>query len=223
MDAEGLALRDTPQEVTREITRYGGLNPFGKPNWRVVLGQNVREQCFGTMRHMPCVSADADITGIEPERFESGELWVPRYSVPGWVLERWFPEHAWGSQDAWEAVTAADGVTRMKGAWPRQGDYFMVGEGPFTEMPPTEWWKKQIAQLLREEAAMPHDPAINLSRHLYMERVREEARREAYLSEVDYIHRSVTDPMLATVGRTAQRVRDRIAEDTGFSGHFSAG
>ena len=40
--------------MEREITRYGGLNPFGKPNWRVVLGQNVREQCFGTMRHMPC-------------------------------------------------------------------------------------------------------------------------------------------------------------------------
>ncbi len=223
MDSQRLATRDTPREMEREITRYGGLNPFGGPNWRVVLGQNVREQCFGTMRHMPCVSVDADIADIEPERYESGEFWVPRYSTPGWILERWFPPHAWGSQEAWEAVTSEDGVTRLKGAWPRQGDYFMVGDGPFAELPPIEYWKREIARLLREEAHAPHDPATNLSQHLYMERVQEEARREAYRSEVNHIHRSITDPMLATVGRTAQRVRDQIALDTGFEGHFSAG
>lgn len=223
MDAERLAMRDTPREVEREITRYGGLNPYGKPMWRVVLGQNVREQSFGTMRHMPRVSAEADIADIEPERYESGELWLPRYITPGWILERWFPPHAWGSQSDWEAVTSEDGTTRLKGEWPRHGDYYMVGEGPFDELPGISYWKQEIARLLREEAEMPHDPATNLSRHLYIERVQEEKRREAFRSEVNFIHQSVTDPVLATVGRMAQRLRDSIAAETGFEGHFSAG
>lgn len=221
MDPHQLAMRDTPREIEREITRYGGLNPHGKPAWRVVLAQNVREQCFGTMRHMPRVSADADITDIEPESYESGEFWVPRYMTPGWILERWFPAHAWGSQADWEAAEADDG-SRLKGEFPRNGDYFMVGEGPFAEMPSTDFWKREIARLLRAEANSPTDPATHLSQHLYLERVAEEARREAYRTEVDQIHRGVTDPLLTTVSRTAQRVRNELADEMGW-GHFAAG
>jgi hypothetical protein len=223
MNPHELATRDTPRSLETEITRYGGVNPYGKPSWRVVLGQNVREQCFGTMRFMPRVSADADIADIEPERYESGEMWVPRYIQPGWILERWFPAHAWGSQTDWEMATTEDGQQKLKGEWPRQGDYFMVGDGPFEELPPAEFWKQQIARLLREEAQTERDPATNLSLHLYMERTAEEARRERFQTEVNFIHKSVTDPMLATIGTTAQRIRDQIAQESGFDGHFSAG
>lgn len=217
-----LATQDTPREVEREITRYGGLNPLGRPAWRVVLAQNVREQCFGTMRHMPRVSVEADIADIEPERYESGEFWVPRYLTPGWILERWFPAHAWGSQSDWEAATSEDGVTKLKGPYPRNGDYFMVGDGPFVEPRSLSYWKGEIARLLRAEANSPTDPATHLSQHLYLERVTEQARREAYLDEVNHIHRSVTDPLLTTVSQTAQRVRQSLAEDLGW-GHFAAG
>jgi hypothetical protein len=222
MDPDRLAARETPREVQREVTRYGGLNPYGKPAWRVVLAQNVLEQSFGTMRHMPRVSAEADIADIEPERYESGEFWTPRYMTPGWILERWFPAHAWGSQDEWEQTTSEDGITKLKGGFPRNGDYFMVGDGPFGELPPVDYWKREIAKLLREEAEQPGDAAALMSRHLYMERVAEQARRDAYVAEVNHLHRAVTDPLLTTVSRTAQRVRNELADDLGW-GHFAAG
>lgn len=223
MDAYQLATRDTPRAVEREITRYGGLNPHGQPMWRVVLAQNVREQSFGTMRHMPRVSADADITDIEPERFESGEFWQPRYLNPGWILERWFPPAAWGSQEEWEQATSEDGVTRLKGEWPRHGEYFMVSEEALAEPPPIDHWKREIARLLREEAQAERDPATHLSQLLYLMRTGEQQRNEAYLGEVNYIHRGVVDPMLATVSRTAQRMREQLAGEIGLGGHLAAG
>lgn len=226
MNPHELANRDVPAEIRREITRYGGMNPFRMPAWRVVWAQNVREQSFGTMRHMPHINADlemVDIAALEPERFESGELWIPRYSQPGAILERWFPASTWGSQSDWESELAEDGETRLKGEWPRHGDYFMVGDGFNAEMQPVGFWKEEIQRELRRQANAPTDPATYLSNCLHVQQANEEARREAFLYEVNQIHRGTVEPMLATVGRTAQRLRDSLAAEIGFEGHLSAG
>lgn len=225
MEPRRLPTRDTPKHLTAELTRYGGLNPFGQPNWRVVLAQNVREQTFGTMRNMPVLDADAvdDVPEVEPESFASGELWVPRYNQVGWVLERWFPAHAWGSQYDWEQEKAQDGVTRLKGAFPRQGDYWMVNETFMEALLPAEFWKAEIQKCLREQEAMPGDPATVLGRNLYIHRTKQELREEEYREEVNRIHRTVTDPMLATIGRTAQLLRDGIRFEHGIPCHIAAG
>lgn len=220
-----LPTRDTPRRLTAELSRYGGLNPFGTLNWRVVLAQNVREQTFGTMRNMPVLNADDvdDVPEVEPESFSSGELWVPRYDKEGWILERWFPDYAWGSQGDWEHETSQDGVTRLKGAFPRQGDYYMVNEGFHAAMPDADFWKSEIQKCLRDQEAMPGNPATVLGRNLYMHRTKQELREEAYREEVNRIHRSVVDPMLATIGRTAQLVRDGIRVEQGYNFHLAPG
>ena len=219
------ATRDTPRQLTAELTRYGGLNPFGQPVFRVVLAQNVRKQTFGTMRHMPVLQADAvdDVPEVEPEAFSSGELWVPRYDGQGWILERWFPAHAWGSQSEWEHETAQDGVTRMMGEYPRHGDYYIVSEEFHAEQCSAEFWKAEIQKCLRVEEAMPGDPATVLSLNLYLHRWRQEMKEEAYREEVNRLHRTVTDPLLATISKTAQLVRDRIRVEQGYDFHLAAG
>ena len=225
MNLHSLPTRDTPKHLLAELTRYGGLNPFGHPHWRVVLAQNVREQTFGTMRNMPVLDADAvdDCPEVEPESFASGELWLPRYNEAGWILERWFPAHAWGTQSEWESELAQDGVTRLKGAFPRQGDYFMVNELFHVEQQSTDFWKACIQECLRRQETMPGDPATVLSRNLYLHRVKQEQKEEDYRNEVNRLHRSVVDPMLATIGRTAQCMRDQIRAEQGFDFHIAAG
>lgn len=223
MDAYALANRETSRELAAELTRYGGVNPFGKPCWRVVLAQNCVDQSFGVMRHMPCVSADADVTDIEPEKIEAGEFWTPRYHGKGWVLERWFPATAWGSALDWRLATAEDGVTRMMGEYPRQGGYYMVSEEYLEHCPGAGYWKGLIQRELRRMAEMPGDPARLLAQRLYEAQVAEERRNERYLDEVNAIHRSVVDPVLATVGSSAQRVRDEAAEAAGLQGNLAAG
>lgn len=228
IDLYRMALRDTPKDVVQEISRYGGTNPFGRPLWRVVLAQNVRDQRFGTMRNMPVVSAgmsEEALAEVEPESFESGEFCVPRYMEKGWILERWFPASTWGSQSDWEGQTSEDGETAIMGQYPRQGDYYQISVdgAPFAELPPLDLWKTEISRFLREMAHQPTDPAQHLSNHLYLERQREQVRREAYLEEVNHIHRSVVDPTLATIGRTAQSIRDGLMAEHGWQGHLSAG
>lgn len=225
MDSRLLPTRDTPRALLAELSRYGGVNPYGQPIWRVVLAQNVREQTFGTMRHMPIIDVDAvdDVPEVEPESFSSGEMWVPRYNQDGWILERWFPAHAWGSQFDWENETAQDGVTKLKGEFPRHGDYFMVNDEYFVEPQSADFWKSEIQKCLRTQEAMPGNPATILGRNLYMHRTKQEKREEDYRDEVNRIHRSVVDPMLATIGRTAQLVRDGIRTEQRYNFHLAAG
>lgn len=223
MDRYAHALRDTPRALTAELARYGGLNPHGQPNWRVVLAANVLEQSFGVMRHMPLVTADSDVTDIEPEKVEAGEFWTPRYQQNGWILERWFPPTTWGSPLDWRLATAQDGVTRMMGEWPRHGDWWMVSEEFLPHCPPAAFWKAEIQRELKRMAALPGDPSRVLSERLYTARVAEERRRERYLEEVNYVHRGVVEQVTATVGARAQRVRDAAAADAGLSGNLAAG
>lgn len=221
MDAYAMAIWDTPAELLRELVRYGGTNPHGKPNWRVVLAQNVLDQSFGVMRHMPCVSAEAD-PDVEPERVDTGEFWTPRYQGRGWILERWFPATAWGTAAEWEQERAEDGSRRM-GEWPRHGEYFMVSETFLEHLPPADHWKQEIQKELRRMAALPGDPAMHLANTLYANRVREERRYQEFVDQVNAVHRQVIEPTLATVGGTAQRIRDHVAAGLGLEGNLAAG
>lgn len=219
-------LRDTPKALTYALTEFGGTTPWGQPMWRVVRAENVRELRFGTMRHMPRVSAESDIADlmeVEPERFQSGAMWLPRYDVTGWILERWFPPETWGAAYEWESTLAEDGVTRSLGDFPRHGDYFMVGTECYAELPGIEFWKHEISRLLREQMERVTDPAEHLGRLRYRERVAQENRQQAFLEEVNHLHRGVIEPLTMKVGRTAQRVRDDVAAEYGIEGHLSAG
>jgi hypothetical protein len=216
--------RSTPRALREEITRYGGRNPFGGPNWRVVVAEDVIEYSRGIMRSMPDVSADADVTDIEPEKVEEGEFWTPRYpGVHGWILERWFPPEAWGEQDDWRLAAGEDGLTPMMGEWPRHGEYYMVSDDALAELPGPGYWKEQINEELRRLAEIPGNPARLLSETLYQARVSEERRKERFIDEVHARHVLLTDPMLATVGSTAQRIRDAVAEENGLRGNLAAG
>jgi hypothetical protein len=225
MDAYRTATRNVSPALNAELARYGGMNPHGQPTWRVVRAEDCFEVSFGTMRHMPRVNADDDLAmeDLEPQAFSSGEMWTPKYDSTGFGLERWFPANTWGSQWDWEHETSQDGVTRLKGEFPRHGDYYMVGDGWYARCDSTDFWKKQINKWMAEQAQQPGSPAMALSRNLYMHRLRQEQKREAFEEEVNQIHRTITAPTLATIGRTAQLVREELSLESGWGGHVSAG
>jgi hypothetical protein len=219
------ALLDVRPALAKEITRFGGLNPFGLPMWRVVLAQNVLEQRFGQMRHMPHINPD-DVTAdmeIEPERFSSGEMWTTVYDGQGYCLERWFPAAAWGAVADWEHETSQDGVTRMMGEFPRHGGYQMVNDEFHAELPGADFWKEEILKWTRVRTEMEQDETVRLRQALYRHRLHEEQRKAEFLEEVNQIHRAVVDPALATIGRTAQAMRDGLMVGMGSNSHLPAG
>jgi hypothetical protein len=225
MDAYRMATRNVSAALNAELARFGGRNPFSQPTWRVVRAEDCFEQAFGTMRHMPRLNADSEVSieEVEPEAFSSGEMWLPKYEDSGFGLERWFPANVWGSQFDWEHETAEDGTTRLKGEFPRHGGYYMVGDRWHPRVLAADAWKAEIGKWMASQAANSLTPAAALGRNLYMSRLREQQKREAFDEEVNQIHRTITAPTLATIGRTAQLVREEMAEQAGWTGHLAAG
>jgi hypothetical protein len=62
----------------------------------------------------------------------------------GWILEKWFPASAYGTQEEWYSYKAIDGMTAMLGPYPERGDYEMIF-GPWPKIPSTDMLQRLVA------------------------------------------------------------------------------
>jgi len=96
---------DTPAAIAARITRAGGTNRYGEPNFRVVWG-GARLTWIGGRW------TDRDAHGnVSREAIELRQ--VPKYlPVDRWHIERWMPPEFYGSPDQWRALTSEteDGI-----------------------------------------------------------------------------------------------------------------
>lgn len=125
---------DTPANVQERLTRAGGLNRFGEPNYRAVWGWN-RLSWIG---------------GKFEDRYDNGEVFrvrielreEPKYpQVNRWHIEKWLPPESYGSPRFWEMTTKEEGVLAL-GPYPYRGEYehCFTLEGPsgeFIQLTPT--------------------------------------------------------------------------------------
>lgn len=204
--------KDTPRRIREFLSDYGGRTPDGRALWRLVWARNRRVRVAGVMTTMPkgMVAEDA-----APLRVEEGVFWIPRYGQAGWVLERWFPADAWGTEAEWNAERhGADGRTRMRAEWPRHGDYFLMG-GPWERMPGEETLKEAIRAYIREQQTRPADWASHLKAQLDEELLARERAAAEYEDYLAALSRQAVDPLLGSTSAAAQRVRSRLAVEIG--------
>jgi hypothetical protein len=204
--------KDTPSRVRAWLRSYGGCAPDGRPLWRLILARNRRVRISGVMTEMPTGAVDDDAA---PLRTEEGTFWAKRYGDKGWVLERWFPGDVWGTEAEWEAQkSGADNRTRLRAAWPRNGDYFLMA-GPWPQMPMLEEMRAAIRENLKEQQSRPVDwssyARAEIAREM-LERERQAAEHEDYLAGVG---RQTVDCLMGSTTRAAQRVRNGLAEKIG--------
>ncbi len=162
---------DTPETVAHRLARAGGINRFGKTNYRAVWGWNRLAWIGGKFE-------DRDEHGVLlRERVEL--RWEPKYpAVNRWHIERWLPPETYGSPRAWYAQTIErdNGISiPALGPYPSRGEYehCFTLEGPrgeFIQLTPTaaeyiaraiEWSRKfpratQRAGLYSREAHQDH-------------------------------------------------------------------
>lgn len=97
-----------PQEYADFLRRIGGLNPFGKPMYRVVWGGSATETIWGQMEGGSC-----------------GQHVKLRYSgIQRWIVEMWKAPEMFGTPEEWYEKSY-DPITNLHvcGDYPFQGDY----------------------------------------------------------------------------------------------------
>jgi hypothetical protein len=167
---------DTPENVAQRLSRAGGINRFGKPNYRAVWGWNRLAWIGGKFE-------DRDEHGtLLRERIELRE--EPKYpAVNRWHIERWLPPEAYGSPRQWYAQTIEreSGISiPALGPYPARGDYehCFTLEGPrgeFLQLTPTV--AEHIARAIEFSR---HAPRSRSRTHLYNRAQREEQQYESW-------------------------------------------
>lgn len=226
--------RSTPAPIRKELARFGGLNPYNRANWRIVLAQDRLCRRGGVFTTMP--SGDVKtielepiirngrkvylqhVREIKPESVVTGTRDVPKYPVQGWVLERWFPASKYGGRSAWEAVKSSDGVTPMMGPYPHEGDYFMLA-GPFSRIPELTDLRESIAMHIRMENEQPESYHQLMLQQINEEQEEMEKAYQKCLSDLAHFYESEVEPVLKGTSLAAQRIRNDMAEAMGDRSH----
>ena len=97
-----------PESVRQALADFGGLNPYGGPNYRVVWGWRRGDWFGGAWR----------LKYIDRERHKER-----------WHLEKWVPAESFGTPEQWysSAVMDVAGKTvNVLGPYPAEGDYVRV-------------------------------------------------------------------------------------------------
>ena len=110
---------ETPAAIRERITRAGGTNRHGEPNFRVVWGGSRLTWIGGRW-------TDRDAHG-NPIREIIELRRVPKYFPHDrWHIERWMPPELYGSPESWYAQTTEteDGIrVPALGPYPARGEY----------------------------------------------------------------------------------------------------
>ena len=167
---------DTPENVAHRLTRAGGINRLGEPNYRAVWGWNRLAWIGGKFE-------DRDEHGaLLRERIELRE--EPKYpAVNRWHIERWLPPEAYGSPRQWysQTIERANGISiPALGPYPSRGEYehCFTLEGPrgeFLQLTPTV--VEHIARAIEFSRGL--SPAKSRA-HLYDRAQRQEEHYESW-------------------------------------------
>jgi hypothetical protein len=228
--------RRTPKEVREELGRYGGLNPYGLPNWRVVLAEDRREIRGGIFTTMPsgntenvfdyepCMVRGKKVYRIhakevKPIKVETGIHSRPAYPCQGWILERWFPAHKKGIGKAeWEAVKSTDGITPMMGPYPHEGFYFMV-DGPWSRLPEMSVIRWAISAHIRTEEEQPASYAQAVLEDMHADEEEHRKKYEKVVSDLSHFYESEVEPVMRGSSLSAGIIRNELAAARGDHSH----
>ena len=212
--------RDTPSDIAKLITAHGGLNPYGRPMWRLILCQNhltkkrgiwhefgdgtieqvIRDPATGKFHHNP----------LHAIRVFEGVRETPMLGFKGWILERWFPAEFWVP---WNPD---------QGPFPEEGEYFFKG-GPWEQRPSTDDLLECISIWEREWAARPADLTTAYKLFIREEKEREAAEEAQSIADFEAFYRGEIKPIFNTISLGAQRVRDEAQAMLGRDSHLGAG
>jgi hypothetical protein len=226
-----------PSKVISSTLKRRSLDaPGGFPMFRVVHSEFVYEQIGGEWsdwdESIPYddrgkLSNIVDVDGkpmplTKPLRTVTEIRTIPKYvnlEEQGWILERWFPPHKFGSpEEHYSHVVPGTSVPKL-GPYPDRGAYVML-TGPFPEVPSIDFLQDFIGYHQSiTEAIMDQDVEAYIKQRVYdREKAAEKKQKEGVQASTDRMMDHAKGILLGT-SLAAGRLRSRAAERMGIRSH----
>ena len=136
--------REVPDWITHRVNKIGGMNLFGRPNYRVIWGGNRTHKVGGKFKKVLYIPSN--IIGDPPKALvtEVAEIrTLLKYHPHRWHLERWRGQEFYGSREEWYQQTwDEDCQFHTQGDYPAEGDYehiFYLGMCSHMKPGDTDW------------------------------------------------------------------------------------
>lgn len=226
-----------PSTVISSTLRRRSLDaPGGFPTFRVVHSEFIFEQIGGVWNDWD-ESIAAEDRGVmsnvldqdgnpipysSPLRTVTEIRTIPKYvhlETQGWILERWFPAHKFGSPEAHYAQVVPGTSIPKLGPYPERGAYVML-TGPFPEQPSIDFLQDFIGYHQSiTEAIMDQDIDAYVKKRVYDREQAAVKKQEADVqASVDKMMDHAKGILLGT-SLAAGRLRSRAAERMGIRSH----
>jgi hypothetical protein len=210
--------------------------PGGYPVFRVVHSEYVYEQLGGewndwddnvAVEDRGRLSCVLDAQGVpvpmaRPLRTVIEIRTVPTYcaeEIQGWVLERWFPAHMFGSPESHYADVVPGTSLPRRGPYPERGKYVML-TGPFPEEPSLDFLQDFISSRQRWfETVQAQEIEAYIRQRCYDREQAYEKKRKHDLSEMVARMMDASKNVLLGSSLAAGRIRSRAAEKMGIFSH----
>jgi hypothetical protein len=145
---------------------------------------------------------------------------VKKWPCTGWILERWYPNHMWGSREKWESERGEDGITPILGEYPSRGDYWMQC-GPWPRLPDLDDIEQAISRFDWEMSNNPVNTEL-LMESLLKTYAQDEINAEyAYLQEMEAFIKAEISPIWKSTTLEASRIRNAAARAAGQTSHVT--
>lgn len=205
--------REVPSWIEKEITLQGGLNRFGRPNYRVIWGGNRTYLVGGTFK---------DVVKLKDEDSRERAVVVPnpelrtllKYNPHRWHLEKWCGPEFYGTEEDWYIQTYdIEAHLHTMGPYPHEGDYehvFYLAMCSHMLPTDTEWCmqckvssgeyiplEENLHILKRQIWALEQTRLISKVDEKFALFQREVDRREANRQRINEVVRNAMRPQLA--------------------------
>ena len=226
-----------PSKVIRETLKRRSLDaPGGYPVFRVVHSQFVYEQIGGEWNDWDENTPIADrgklssvlnaqgepMPAATPLRVVTEMRTIPTYcafETQGWILERWFPAHLFGSPEAHYADVVPGTALPRRGPYPERGKYVML-TGPFPEEPSIDFLQDFLsARQQWFETVRSQDIEAYIRQRCYDQQEAYNRKRKKDLAESIARMLEASKSILLGSSLAAGRVRNAAAERAGIRSH----
>jgi hypothetical protein len=211
--------------------------PGGYPVFRVVRSEHVYEQLGGEWNDWDentpisdrgaisnILDAQGNPTAVaNPIRTVIEIRTVPTYcslDEQGWILERWFPPHMFGSPEEHYADVVPGTSIPKRGPYPERGKYIML-TGPFPEEPSIDFLQDFISSRQQWfETVQSQEIGAYIKQRCYDRAQAEEKKRKHKVSENLARMIDANKSILLGSSLAAGRIRSRAAERAGIRTHI---